>query len=412
MLNRINQVIDYLVATKSRELSQSMVRLGLVLVVYLFLISYYLLSAEREFLTPFMWATICYFVFTVSFLIHIIIHPQFVSLRHYITMVLDMSLLGYGMYTGGIAAAFFYGGYLWLVMGNGLRFGRRSLYISVLLSTVSFAFVISYTPFWQQNRVLGLGLMLWLFLLPPYISKLISSKDEALKQAQLADHAKSQFLANMSHELRTPLNGIIGYAQMISEDEVEQDEVKYASEKIDKAAKHLLDLISELLDLASIEAGKMKVKREVVYLGPLLNEVMILIEASAKKRKISVDIGTIHDQPVSADRLRLKQVIANLLSNAIKYNHEGGQIRIVTSLSGSNSIVLSVCDTGPGLSEQEQAKLFMPFERLSAGSSSVEGAGIGLMITKRLVNLMHGDMGVESKKGEGSCFWVKLLLTE
>jgi signal transduction histidine kinase len=156
----------------------------------------------------------------------------------------------------------------------------------------------------------------------------------------------------------------------------------------------------------------MKVKREVVYLGPLLNEVMILIEASAKKRKISVDIGTIHDQPVSADRLRLKQVIANLLSNAIKYNHEGGQIRIVTSLSGSNSIVLSVCDTGPGLSEQEQAKLFMPFERLSAGSSSVEGAGIGLMITKRLVNLMHGDMGVESKKGEGSCFWVKLLLTE
>lgn len=412
MLYRINQFIDRLMTSNSQELSQSLVRLGLLVVVYLFLISYYLLFPEEVFLTPFMWATICYCIFTVSLLSHIIFKPHFIQLRHYITIVLDMCLLSFGMVAGGVASAFFYGGYLWLVIGNGLRFGRRSLYISVVFATVSFSLVIYYTTFWRDNLVLGLGLMIWLFLLPPYIAKLIRSKDEALTQAQLADHAKSQFLANMSHELRTPLNGIIGYAQMIHEDEVEDEEVKYASEKIDKAANHLLELISELLDLASIEAGKMKVNDEVVYLTPLINEVMVLIEAPAQKRNITVNIQDICELAVKADRLRLKQVVVNLLSNAIKYNHEGGSVSISASQADKKSLVLRVSDTGPGLTEEEQGKIFAPFERLSAGSSTIEGAGIGLMITKRLVNLMHGEMGVESKNGEGSCFWIKLRLSD
>lgn len=255
--------------------------------------------------------------------------------------------------------------------------------------------------------MLGVGLMIWLFLLPPYIGKLIMAKETALEHALLADNAKSRFITNMSHELRTPLNGIIGYAQMIYEDEVDYAEAKYASEKINNAAQHLLELINELLDMASIESGKMKLRNETVRISPLIEEVKHLVEATANKRNIKLNINTGKDQTVIADRLRFKQILVNLISNAIKYNKVNGEVS-VTQKFDKNMIEIMICDTGPGLTKEEQNRLFKPFERLAANPANVEGAGIGLMITKSLVKMMGGEIGVDSEKNKGSCFWIKL----
>ena len=391
----------------NQELSQSLVRTALVVIVSCYLLGYYIIFPEKEIVMPFVWAVIIYFIYCVLLVAHILLYTDFIAIRHYFTIVFDMALLGIGMYAGDVAAGFFYGGYFWLILGNGLRFGQRSLHISVVLASISFFAVIISTTFWQEHLVLGVGLMIWLFLLPPYIGKLIMAKETALEHALLADNAKSRFITNMSHELRTPLNGIIGYAQMIYEDEVDYAEAKYASEKINNAAQHLLELINELLDMASIESGKMKLRNETVRILPLIEEVKHLVEATANKRNIKLNIKTGKDQTVIADRLRFKQILVNLISNAIKYNKVNGEVS-VTQKFDKNMIEIMICDTGPGLTKEEQNRLFKPFERLAANPANVEGAGIGLMITKSLVKMMGGEIGVDSEKNKGSCFWIKL----
>lgn len=391
----------------NQELSQSLVRAGLVVVVSLYLVIYYNVFPDEEVVMPFVWAVIFYFAYCVILVIHILLYPHFIPVRHYFTIIFDMALLCVGMYAGGVASAFFYGGYFWLILGNGLRFGKHSLHLSVLFAIISFIVVISITPFWKENIVLGIGLIIWLLLLPPYIGNLIRAKEKAMEKAILADDAKSRFVTNMSHELRTPLNAIIGYSQMIIEDDVEFDEARYASQKIDKAAQHLLSLINELLDIASIESGKIKINSELVELYPIIEEVQTLASAIASERNVTIETIACDDCVAYVDRLRFKQILINLVSNAIKYNKEKGKVTILCTTEDAY-IKINVHDTGPGLSREEQSKLFKPFERLSANSANVEGAGIGLMLTRNLVEMMNGEIGFSSIKNHGSSFWIKL----
>jgi two-component system sensor histidine kinase RpfC len=412
MLSIFHRLFERSAAIKNQELGQALVRLGLVVMVYIYIAIYLsIFNQDKASIMPFIWAVTIYFLYCFLLLVHIYIKPDFIFVRHYLTIILDMALLAVGMYTGGITAAFFYGAYIWIILGNGARFGQRSLYLSVIFAVLSFAVVIIITPFWQQNLILGFGLMIWLFLLPPYINKLITNKDKAIERAQMADNAKSRFLANMSHELRTPLTGILGYAQMIAEEDMDLEEARYAAVKVNKSANHLLTLINELLDIASIEAGKLKVEMSQVELLPLLQEVMNLVEVMAEKRHITFDLENTINCTVWADRLRLKQVLLNLLSNAIKYNRENGNV-IVSMHAKDGRACIRVCDEGQGLNRDEQSIIFTPFERLSASPSSVEGAGIGLMISKNLIQAMAGEIGVESEKGSGSCFWIGLPVCE
>jgi len=393
--------------TKSQEYSQALVRLILMVFFLLYLSLYYNFHPEQEVEHPFLVAVIVYFLYCLALVMHINVFPAFNQVRHLFSIVFDMTLIGIGMYMGGIVAAFFYGGYLWLILGNGVRFGRRSLYISMVLAFISFSIVIVTSEFWKNHLEFGLGLLIWLILLPPYIGRLIKQKDIALELAQVADSAKSQFLTNMSHELRTPLNGILGYSEMIYEDGEGIEEAKLFSKKINSSAMHLLSLINGLLDMASIEAQKMKVEVEEVNLEQLLKEVMGMVEVLTKKHNINIDVNGELFVSVLADRLRLKQVVVNLLSNAIKYNSVNGSVRI-SSVVNNDAVTLRICDDGPGLSQAEQQLIFNPFERLTESASTNEGAGIGLMIARNLVRLMGGEIGVESVKGAGSCFWVSL----
>jgi PAS domain S-box-containing protein len=233
---------------------------------------------------------------------------------------------------------------------------------------------------------------------------------KARQLAEQANRAKSEFLSNMSHELRTPMNAILGFAQILEYDEtLNADQLDSVSE-IHKGGKHLLHLINEVLDLAKIESGQVEMSLEQVEVLPIIKECLNLVTGLGAKRNIHISHAVINNVTVLSDRTRLKQVLLNLLSNAIKYNREGGTVVIEAQNTGADKVRISVTDTGLGIPSEKLAELFQPFNRLNAENSGIEGTGIGLTITKRIVEMMGGTIGVESKVGAGSTFWIELQL--
>ncbi len=230
----------------------------------------------------------------------------------------------------------------------------------------------------------------------------------AQEQAESANRAKSEFLSRMSHELRTPLNAILGFTQLL---EIDQPSPSQAESilHISRAGQHLLDLINEVLDIARIETGRLTLASETIDLTSFLHEVSRLLAPSAERQQVALQVNVSIDRPmhVTADRQRLKQVFMNLLSNGIKYNRPGGSVRVTCTTRGAVHRV-TVSDTGPGIPEEKLARLFVPFERLGAESSGVEGTGLGLALSQRIVVALGGSLGVESSVGEGSSFWIDL----
>jgi len=231
--------------------------------------------------------------------------------------------------------------------------------------------------------------------------------------AEKANLAKSDFLSNMSHELRSPLNAIIGFAQLMESETPPPSAGQKASiEQILQAGWYLLALINEILDLAIIESGRLIPSMEPVSLAEVLLECQDMVTPQAKKHGVTATFPVL-EAPiiVHADRTRLKQVLINLLSNAIKYNREGGTVTVACEVRDETRIRIAVTDTGDGLSPDKLAQLFQSFNRLGRESGGEEGTGIGLVVSKRLVELMNGIIGVESTVGLGSKFWIELLAT-
>jgi PAS domain S-box-containing protein len=237
---------------------------------------------------------------------------------------------------------------------------------------------------------------------------------DARALAEKANLAKSDFLSSMSHELRSPLNAILGFAQLMESDSPAPTAAQSESIiQILNAGWYLLELINEILDLATIESGKLSMSLEPVSLSDLLLECHSMIEPLAQRRGIHMSLPR-SDAPycVNADRTRIKQVLINLLSNAIKYNRTNGSVVIdCTANTVSGRVRITVTDTGAGLPPEKIAQLFQPFNRLGQEASGEEGTGIGLVVSKRLVELMDGVIGVESTIGRGSAFWIELLST-
>jgi PAS domain S-box-containing protein len=228
--------------------------------------------------------------------------------------------------------------------------------------------------------------------------------------AEKANLAKSDFLSSMSHELRSPLNAILGFAQLISSDTPPPTPTQAASiDQILHAGWYLLELINEILDLAQIESGKLALSREPTSLSEVMLECQAMIEPQGQHRGIRMTFpGSSIPHFVDADRTRLKQVLINLLSNAIKYNQANGTVVVDYTASTPGRLRVSVRDSGAGLSPEMLTQLFQPFNRLGRESSREEGTGIGLVMSKRLVELMGGTIGVASTVGSGSVFWFEL----
>jgi signal transduction histidine kinase/ActR/RegA family two-component response regulator len=241
----------------------------------------------------------------------------------------------------------------------------------------------------------------------------LAETERARDQAEAANRAKSDFVSRMSHELRTPLNAMLGFAQLLGMDRRPPLAPHQAgwTTQIQHAGWHLLDMINDTLDLSRIESGLVQLKEQALELGPTVEACVALLSNAAERRGVRVEVK-LHPSAhgVMADETRLKQVLTNLLSNAIKYNRDGGQVRIESLPAGDDMVQVRVIDTGMGLSAAQLAALFQPYNRLGRENTMIEGTGIGLVISRRLAELMGGSLEVQSVETEGSVFTVRLPL--
>jgi PAS domain S-box-containing protein len=234
----------------------------------------------------------------------------------------------------------------------------------------------------------------------------------AQQTAEASNRAKSEFLSRMSHELRTPLNAILGFAQVLEMDSLNAEQMD-SVEQILKGGRHLLSLINEVLDISRIEAGRLAISPEPVLLSDAVREVADLVAPLATQKRVSVHLlnSCLTETYALADRQRIKQVLLNLMSNAIKYNHEGGWIRVACDEKESK-VRVTISDCGRGIPAGRIHRLFTPFDRLGAEQGEEEGTGLGLCLSRGLIELMDGTMGVESEQGTGSSFWFELARAE
>lgn len=273
--------------------------------------------------------------------------------------------------------------------------------------------------------VLGVFVLLWMIwrkLLAPLqrnevlLAQLRAQEDElvrAKEAAENASRAKTDFLSSMSHELRTPLHGILGFAQLLENGRREplSEKQREHVQRIRRSGEHLLTLINDILDLTRIENGNLTISLQPTILAEALESALLLVTTQIQQRGIEMHMDpAVSQMPrVLADEIRLRQVLVNLLSNATKYNREGGQIWVRADPSGQY-VRLSIEDTGMGIPPERQDAVFQPFQRLGQETSQIEGAGIGLMISRQFVEKMGGHMGFWSAPGSGSLFWLDLMV--
>lgn len=396
------------------EHEQALIRVGLASFALIFLLVSYQVTGKTEHRTEVLIAALLYLAFSIGLVAVLWFHATPSPSRRLTGIVIDMGIVTYALSVTGDIGAPLYGGYLWGIIANGFRFGKNYLYAAQAIAVAGFCWVIATGAFWQQYPMFAIGLLIWLIVIPPYVSILLNRLSEAVTQAKKADMAKNHFLANMSHELRTPLNAILGYSEILGEEMRDSGQTGHAHDlkNIHNSGIHLLGLINEVLDLSKIEEGRMDVCYENINIHELTHDVAAtirpLVEKNANQFEIDVASGI---TTLRTDVNKLRQVLFNLLSNACKFTHNG-HIRLAVSQKtigrGEQSkqcLVFKVTDSGIGIQAEEIESIFLPFHQESQDTSKAfGGTGLGLTISKRFCELMGGKLLVKSTKGEGCCF--------
>lgn len=352
-----------------------------------------------------------YVALALAVLGHIVAFPGVCQWRRLFALVLDCVFLSWQLHLGGERVALFFPIYLWVIFGNGFRFGIRFLLTAVPVAALCFGIVVATTPFWLSQPHLSAGLLIGLVILPAYAGTLIRKLSQATKAAEEANKAKSLFLASVSHELRTPLTAIIGMNELLRGSQLDTEQREMV-ETVNVASRSLASLINQLLDLSRIEAGRMTSAAEEFDLLTLLTDLRRILETQARSKNLAFYVHVTPRTPprIRTSRLHLQEILVNLAGNAVKFTESGGVVIAVDGESqegaeGDLTLRVEVSDTGIGIAPEDQAHIF---ESFTQGNETIlnrfGGTGLGLAITQRLVRLLGGDIGVESVVGKGSTF--------
>ncbi|SFT57814.1 two-component system, sensor histidine kinase RpfC [Pseudovibrio denitrificans] len=349
---------------------------------------------------------------SVALLAHLLYSKQVSSLRRVLAIFLDVGAVSAGLYAGGEYLSILFPIYLWVIFGNGFRFGLDYLALATIASVSGFAVVLT-TPYWQGEFILGLGLLGCLVVVPLYASKLIRSMTAAQQAAEAANKAKTQFLTAVSHELRTPLNAIIGMGDLIQDTKLDPEQRDMAK-TIQYSGSSLLSMINGILDFSRIESGRMIVNRTVFDMNSILREVTQIVQGQARGKGLIISRYVDSKLPpfLVGDARHIREVLLNIAGNAVKFTEEGSVSISATCKEmdgGKVSLLLEVKDTGIGISEDAQGRIFERFTQ--ADESIVDrfgGTGLGLSIVREVVRAMGGEVKVTSQPGQGSTFTIEL----
>ncbi len=348
-------------------------------------------------------------------LIHTRIKSSVSRARQLIVMFLDVLGASLSVYFTNDIGGVFIGVYLWLIIGYGFRFGRVMLIATYIASLAGFLIASLNSPYWQTHMTGFYGLLFTLVTIPLYALALLSRLKEATHKAEAASRAKSEFLSHISHEIRTPLNGIVGACSLLEASNLDKNNATLFN-VMKSSSNMLLDLVNNVLDLSKIESGKTTHYEEDFYLHNLILTTVNLFETQATQKGISIDYEIAQDTPLKlhGNLLHTKQVLINLVGNAVKFTEQGSVTICVSANKYSETdaaVRFEVKDTGIGIAKESLPHIFESFTQAEESIKyKFGGTGLGTTISKKLVELMQGEIGIESELGRGSTFWFQIPL--
>jgi two-component system sensor histidine kinase RpfC len=371
----------------------------------------YVMFAEP--FTPVFYFATLFATAATAFFVHMLWRPGASEARCAIGRFVDLGALSYGIHLGDATTAILYPLYLWVIFGNGFRFGLPALRSAALIGVTGFGLAIATTPFWHDNVQLSIGLLVGLIVLPAYAGTLIKKLSRAKLAAEEASRAKSLFLASVSHELRTPLNAVIGMTDLLEGTELDAEQRDMARTAGD-AGRTLLGLIDELLNFSRLEAGRMPRQAVDFDLHQVLAEARGMLIAQAREKNLRLGLHVTPRTPyrLHGEARHVRDVLINLIGNAVKFTENGGVVAAVDMVGGTPErprLRFEVTDTGIGIAPEARSRIFESFTQADETIiNSHGGTGLGLAICRQLVELQGGVIEVESELGAGSTFSFEL----
>ncbi len=408
----------------NEEISQSLARVVIGSLVAIFILVMYYRSDQTQ--SNDLWLSFLgvsgYTLAAFGWLFWVKKTPEQFQNRRYISVLGDLFTITFTLHLSASNASYFYPLYLWVIVGNGLRFGARFLLVGIVAGFLGFGSLLAFNPFWQSNLNIGIGLLAGVVILPLFYLKVLNRSnqlnqrlEEELEKSKAAEKAKGDFLANMSHEIRTPMNGVLGMVEILGDTNLDPTQREQLT-IIQRSADSLLNILNDILDYSKIASGKLEMEEIVLDLKETLQDVIRLLKPTAEDKGIELLFDFPDDQPkiFLGDPTRIRQIIFNLVGNGLKFT-ENGQVVISCRCSHRNerhNVIIDIKDSGVGIPEDRLEAIFEQFEQAENGTTrKFGGTGLGLAICRQLSALMGGEVTVRSILGVGTTFSVNLTLT-